>query len=204
MIKPSNNTSATITEMIAFTTKAAGPSLRNVSKADAIGKSKTCLPPVLRSLLIGCESRYILARRQLQAQTAAVRMRRKLPYLIHLREIFRPHRIEDISSQAALVPSGDRKSESCHPRRTPFRAGKMASRSRQPQRPRPVMRQVKECCLINRKNARRRIPVPVLPVVNFNSANDFASSEFPPLVVIEECFIFRNNIIVMSHRTAHR
>src|SRR5260370_31868794 len=132
MIKPSNNTSATITEMIAFTTKAAGPSLRNVSKADAIGKSKTCLPPVLRSLLIGCEARYVLTRLQLQAQTATVCMRRKLPDLIHLREIFRPHRIEDISSESALVPLGDRKSESCHPRRTPFRTRKLSSRSRQP------------------------------------------------------------------------
>src|SRR4029077_13937736 len=108
MIKPSNNTSATITEMIALTTKAAGPSLRNVSKADAIGKSKTCLPPFLRSLLIGCEARHVLARRQLEAQTAAVRVRRKLPDLINLREILRPYRIENISSQAALVPSGDR------------------------------------------------------------------------------------------------
>src|SRR5882762_10610933 len=143
MIKPSNNTSATITEMIAFTTKAAGPSLRNVSKADAIGKSKTCLPPVLRSLLIGCEARYVLARRQLQPQTAAVCMRRKLPDLIHLREIFCPHRVEDISSQTVLVPSGDRKSESCHARRAPFGGGKMASRSREPQRPRPIARQVK-------------------------------------------------------------
>src|SRR5258706_8190703 len=133
MIKPSNSTSATITEMIAFTTKAAGPSLRNVSKADAIGKSKTCLPPVLRSLLISCEAGHVLTRRQLQAQTAAVRMGRKLPDLIHLREIFCPHRIEDISSQAALAPSSDRKSESCHPRRSPFRAGKMASRSSQSQ-----------------------------------------------------------------------
>src|SRR6202140_1545875 len=204
MIKPSNNMSATITEMIAFTTKAAGPSLRNVSKADAIGKSETCLPPVLRSLLIGCEARHVFTRRQLQAQAAAVRMRRKLPDLIHLREIFCPHRVEDISSDAALIPSGNRKSESCHPRRTPFRAGKMASCSRQPQRPRPVMRQVKECCLIDRKNARSRIPVPVLPVVNFHSAYNFASSEFPPLVVIEKCFIFRNNIFVISRRTAHR
>src|SRR5713101_6481936 len=133
MIKPSNNTSATFAEMIAFTTKAAGPSLRNVSKADAIGKSKTCLPPVLRALLIGCEARHVLARRQLEAQTATVSMRRKLPDLIHLREILCPHRVEDISTQAALVPSSDRKSESCHPRRTPFRAGKMASRSCQPQ-----------------------------------------------------------------------
>src|ERR1700726_920325 len=187
MIKPSNNMSATITEMIAFTTKAAGPSLRNVSKADAIGKSKTCLSPVLRSLLTGCEARHILARRQLQTQTATVRVRRKLPDLIHLREIFCPHRVEDISTQAALVPSGDRKSESCCPRRTPFSAGKVASRSRQPQRPRPVMREVKECCLVNRKNARRGIPVPVLPVVDFHSAHNSASSEFPPLVVIEKC-----------------
>src|SRR6266851_5054244 len=204
MIKPSNNTSATITEMIAFTTNAAGPSLRNVSKADAIGKSKTCLPSVLRSLLIGREARHVLACRQLKAQTAAIRMRRKLSDLIHLREIFRPQRIEDISSQAALVPSGDRKSESCHPRGTPFRAGKMASRSRQPQRPRPVMRQIKQGRFMNRENARSRIPVPVLPVVNFHSAYDFAPSKFPPLVVIEECFIFRNNTVVMSRRTAHR
>src|SRR6266446_8724104 len=204
MIKPSNNTSATITEMIAFTTKAAGPSMRNVSKADAIGKAKTCLPPVLRSLLIGCEPRQVLTRRQLEAQTAAVRMRRKLPYLIHLREIFCPYRVEDISSQMVLVPSGDRKSESCHPRRSPFGAGKMASRSSQPQGPRPVTRQVKECCPINRKNARRRIPVPVLPVVDLHSAYDFATSKFPPLVVNEECFIFRNNIVVMSRCTAHR
>src|ERR1700732_4249583 len=100
MMKPSNNTSATITEMIAFRTKAAGPSLRNVSKADAIGKSKTCLPPVLRSLLIGCEARKVLARRQLELQTAAVSMRRKLPNLIYLREIFCPQRIEHISAQA--------------------------------------------------------------------------------------------------------
>src|SRR5882762_8873275 len=204
MIKPSNNTSATITEMIAFTTNAAGPSLRNVSKADAIGKSKTCLPPVLRSLLIGREARHVLACRQLKAQTAAIRMRRKLSDLIHLREIFRPHRIEDISAQAALVPSGNRKSYSCHPRRTPFRAGKMASRSRHPQRPRPVMREIEECCLVNRKNARRRIPVPVLPVVNFHSAYDLVSCKFPPLVVIEERFIFRNDIVVMSRRSAHR
>src|SRR5438445_6477448 len=116
MIQPSNSTSATITEMIAFTTKAAGPSLRNVSKADAIGKTKTCLPPVLRALLIGCEARHVLARRQLEAQTAAVSTRRKLPDLIQLREIFRPDRVEDISSQTVLVPSGDRKSESCHAR----------------------------------------------------------------------------------------
>src|SRR5260370_26102112 len=101
MIKASNNTSATITEMIAFTTKAAGPSRRNVSKAGAIGKSKTCLPPVLRSLLIGREARHVLACRQLKAQTAAVGMRRKLPDLIHLREIFGPHRVEDIPSQMA-------------------------------------------------------------------------------------------------------
>src|SRR5882672_204516 len=132
-MKPSNNTSATITEMIAFSTKAAGPSLRNVSKADPIGKSKTCLPSVLRSLLIGYEPRHVLARRQLEAQATAIRMRRKLPDLIHLREIFCPHCIEDISSEAAFVPPGDWKSESCHSRRTPFRSrsGKMASRSSQ-------------------------------------------------------------------------
>src|SRR5258706_2583552 len=145
MIKPSNNTSATITEMIAFSTNAAGPSLRNVSKAETIGKSKTCLLPVLRSLLISCEARHVLARRQLETQTAAVRMRRKLPDLIHLREIFCPHRIEDISSEAAFVPFRDRQADPCHPRTPPFRAGKMASCSRQPQRPSPVMRQIKEC-----------------------------------------------------------
>src|SRR4029077_7900524 len=105
MIKPSNSMSATIMEMIAFTTKAAGPSLRNVSKADAIGKSKTCLPAVLRSLLIGCEAGHVFTRRQLQAQAAAVRMRRKFPDLIDLPEIFCPHRVEDISCDAALVPS---------------------------------------------------------------------------------------------------
>src|SRR5260370_37546445 len=111
MIKPSNNMSATITEMIAFTTKAAGPSLRNVSKADAIGKPETCLPPVLRALLIGCEPRHAFTRRQLQAQAAAVRMRRKLSHLIHLRELFCPHAIEDISYYAVVVPPGSRTSE---------------------------------------------------------------------------------------------
>src|SRR4051794_33653861 len=102
--------------MIAFSTKAAGPSVRNVSKADAITKSKTCLPSVLRSLLIGCEPCYVLARRQLETQPAAIRLRRKLPDLIHLRKIFCAHRIEDISSEAAYVPAGDRKSKSCHSR----------------------------------------------------------------------------------------
>src|SRR5260370_11950839 len=110
MIKPSNNMSATITEMIAFTTKAAGPSLRNVSKADAIGKSETCLPPVLRALLIGCEARHVFTRRQLQAQAAAVRMRRKLPDLIPLPQLFFPHPVEHISSYSAPLPSALRNS----------------------------------------------------------------------------------------------
>ncbi len=44
-----------MTEMIAFNTKAAGPSLRNVSKADPITKSKTRLCPFLRSPLVGAD-----------------------------------------------------------------------------------------------------------------------------------------------------
>src|SRR5258708_22919119 len=66
------------------------------------------------------------------------------------------------------------------------------------------MRQIKERRFMNRKNARRRIPVPVLPVVNLHSAQDFCSAEFPASVVIEERLIFRNDIIVMSRRPTDR
>ena len=111
-----------MTEMIAFNTKAAGPSLRNVSKADPITKSKTRLCPFLRSPLVGAEAGHVLTCRELEAQTASVRLGRKFSDLIYLCEILCPDSKENISSEAALFPSRDRESESCHSRRTPFRA----------------------------------------------------------------------------------
>src|SRR5258708_37279133 len=98
-MNPSSNTSAAIATTIAFSTNAAGPILRNVSKADPIGKSETRLRPVLRALLIGRVARPVLPCGQLVAQPAPVRLGRKAPDLINLCEVLCALRKEDVSSQ---------------------------------------------------------------------------------------------------------
>ena len=80
----------------------------------------------------------------------------------------------------------------------------MASRAGQSYRPRPVVRQVKQGHLIDGQNARRCVPIPVLPIDNFQPVQKLATSEPPSLVVVEERFVFRNDIVVMSCRSTHR
>src|SRR3984957_8403258 len=130
--------------MIAFSTKAAGPSLRNVSKADPISKPKARFCPTLRSLLISGETGYVLARCKLETQTASVRLGRKFSNLIDLCEILCSDGKENIPSEAAIFPLRDGKSDSCHSRRSPLRtcSREMASCSRHSQRPRPIAWQV--------------------------------------------------------------
>src|ERR1700730_13179556 len=113
-MKANSNTSATITETIAFSTKAAGPSLRNVSKTETISKSKACFCPVLRSPLIRCEPRHVLTSCKLETEASAIRLRRKLTDLVDLREILGPDGEENISSKAASLPARDGKSKACH------------------------------------------------------------------------------------------
>src|SRR5579864_5526279 len=100
-MNPSNNTSAAMATRIALSTKAAGPSRRNVSKVDPIGQSKTSLTPVLCSFLISCHACHALAYCHLKAQTTAVRLRRETTDLVNLSKTFCPHRKEKISSEPA-------------------------------------------------------------------------------------------------------
>src|SRR6266403_6352271 len=205
-MNPSSNTSAAIAAMIAFSTNAAGPILRNASKADPIGKSETCLRPVLRALLIGSVAHPVLACGQLIAQSAPVRLGRKAPYLINLCKILCTPRKKDVSPKPVLVPASNRKAESRHPRGTPFRTGpgKFASRLAQSQRRGPVPRQIKKYAFADRQNSRRRVPVPVLPVDDLHSAQPTARSHPPSAVIVEERFAFWNDTMVVGSSAAHR
>src|SRR6266568_3995332 len=91
-MKPINRASATTAARMAFSTKAAGPSLRNDSKTDSIVDSKCCVGAPLRALLISSIGGDILARRESKAEPAAIGVRGKAAELIHAREVLRPRR----------------------------------------------------------------------------------------------------------------
>jgi hypothetical protein len=95
-----------------LSTNAAGPSLRNVSKAETIGKSETDFTPVLRSLLVSRYACHILAIRQLPSQTTAVCLGRKMADLVHLSEIFRAFGKQKVSLKPRLIIPYNRKAYS--------------------------------------------------------------------------------------------
>src|SRR3989442_13251412 len=103
-MNPINKASATTAARMAFSTKAAGPSLRNDSKTDSIADSKCCVGAPLRALLISSIGGVILARRESKAEPSAIGVRGKAAALIHARDVPRPPRKKH-------VPPGPARSE---------------------------------------------------------------------------------------------
>src|SRR5712691_10968376 len=101
-MKPINRASATTAARMAFSTKAAGPSLRNDSKTDSIADSKCCVGAPLRALLISSIGGDTLARRESKAEPPPIRVRGKPAGLIHPREVLRPRRKKHGPREPAL------------------------------------------------------------------------------------------------------
>src|SRR6266851_4047964 len=113
-MKASSSASATIAATIAFSTKAAGPSLHSFSKMDSIAKPESRIRPVLRPLLIRSVARHILPCRYQETQSATVGLRSESPDLVDLREILCTGREKNISRKTLLVPTRQRKPQARH------------------------------------------------------------------------------------------
>src|SRR5438445_8594301 len=103
-MKASSKPSAIAAAIMAFSTKAAGPSLQSFSKTDAIAGSGVTVGAILRALLIGIRKGRIHARRKLTTQPAAIRLRRKSPDLVRTCEVFRTGCEKNISGHAPCAP----------------------------------------------------------------------------------------------------
>src|SRR5437764_11910401 len=112
---------------------------------------------------------------KLPTQASTIRVRSEFTNLIDVREIFCSNGVKDISCQAALLPGSDGESKTSHSRWAPFGAcsEKMALRSGQSQRQRPVAWQVKQRHFIKRQNARGAVPIPVLAIHNFQAMDEW-------------------------------
>src|SRR5215467_13064900 len=146
-MKVRSSASATIAPTMAFKTKAAGPSLQSFSKMDPIAQSETRVRAVLRALLIAYESRNFLPRGNLEFQTAAIGLCRKTADLIHDRKILRARRKENVSGQAYVSPTRQRKSKPRNSRRPPLCgcSGESAARTRGCHRESPFSGKVQKC-----------------------------------------------------------
>src|SRR5207249_10372939 len=107
--------------MMALNTNAAGPSLQSFSKMDPIAQSKTGVGPVLRALLIACKSRHVLAVRNLQPQSAAVRLRSEAADSLHDREIVRAGAVRHIPGKPGVAPVCEGYPKACNSRTPPVR-----------------------------------------------------------------------------------
>src|SRR3989442_4524551 len=120
-MNPINKASATTAARMAFSTKAAGPSLRNDSKTDSIADSKCCVGASLRALLISSIGGDILARRESKTEPSSIGVRGKAAELNHPREVLRPRRKKHVPRQAARAEARHREIEARCTRRAPFR-----------------------------------------------------------------------------------
>src|SRR2546422_11191830 len=107
-MNPINRASATTAARMAFSTKAAGPSLRNDSKTDSIAPSKRCVGAPLRALLISSIGGDILARRESKPEPSAIGGRGKPAELIPPREVLRPGRKKHITREPARAEARQR------------------------------------------------------------------------------------------------
>src|SRR5690242_13854504 len=110
-MKASSRASATMAANMALRTNAAGPSLHNFSKMEAIAEPKAGVGASLRAFLIGGVSSEVLARRHLQAQTAAVGLRGEAADLVDLRKVFGARGEEQMAGEPRLVTAGKRERE---------------------------------------------------------------------------------------------
>src|SRR6266571_3481944 len=200
-MKPINRASATTAARMAFSTKAAGPSLRNDSKTDSIVDSKCCVGAPLRALLISSIGGDILARRESKAEPAAIGVRGKAAELIHAREVLRPRRKKRVPREPALAEARQRETEARCAGRPPFRRSRRetAARARQSDRPGKFMRKIDEGRAGHRQNARGRIPEPVRAAARFQSPEKARFREPPTAAVLEKRFAARNDSLVASH-----
>src|SRR5713226_8641685 len=100
----SSNPSTTTATAMAFSTKAAGPSLQSFSKMDSIAESESCIRSVLGALLIRRVTFHVLPRGYLEPQSTSVGLRGKTPDLSYLCEVFRAGRIECASGEPLRAP----------------------------------------------------------------------------------------------------
>src|SRR5712692_5672089 len=200
-MKPINRASATIAAKMAFSTKAAGPSLRNDSKTDPIAPSERCIGAPLRALLIARVGGDILARRESKAEPAAIGVRGEAAELVYAREVLRPRREKHVPREAALAEARQREVEARCAVRPPFRRNRRetAARTRQSDRPGKLMRKIEEGRAGNRQNARGRIPEPVRAAARFQSPEKARFRELPTSTVVEKRFVARNDALVASH-----
>src|SRR5215471_8674574 len=146
-MKVRSSASAMIAPTMAFKTKAAGPSLQSFSKMDPIAQSETRVRAVLCSLLIAGEARHVLPRGNLKFQSAAIGLGRKTADLIHDRKILRARRKENVSRQACVSPTRQRKSKPRNSGGPPLCAcsGESAVRTCGRNRESPFLRKVQKC-----------------------------------------------------------
>src|ERR1051326_6670972 len=159
----SNAASAITAAMMAFNTKAAGPSRHNFSKADAIAQSNIKVRATLRAPLIRARVTYKLALSPMPAQTAAVGLRGKASDLVHTPEIFCARSKKDVAIDVRRAPGAQGKGQADEPGRAPLRAdaGKRAARSNCIQREGPIAREIHRAAAIQRQNASSRVPIPM-------------------------------------------
>src|SRR5580658_4560319 len=205
-MKANKTKSAAMAQMIALNTRTEGANLRKKSESNAIGKPKTRLCAVLRPLLERRVPGHILARREAEAKPAAVRLRCKAADLIHFREIFRADGVENISRKLSLRPMRERKRKSSQAGRPPVDAGigEMAARLGEAEGPGPIARKVDDGCFIHGQDSCRRVPIPVLPVSQFNAANWPALADFEAVIEFEERFRLGYHSVVVSRCSANR
>src|ERR1700730_1125445 len=133
-MKASTSRSTAIAAAIAFHTNEERVSGQVFSKVYAIAQSKTCVGSILCPFLIRTISRNILPGAYRESHSTTIGLGRESTDLINLREILRASGEENISRDAFLTPTCDRKSKARVPGRTPFHgcSRESAARSCQP------------------------------------------------------------------------
>src|ERR1700681_4151776 len=122
-MKASSSASAAAATTMAFSTKAAGPSLQIFSKTDSIAQSRVSIRAALRPPLVRRHKGYVLARGEPEPQSAAVGLRSKASNLVGLRKVLRTDGKENVPGKLRCAPSAQLKPQARAAGGPPFHTG---------------------------------------------------------------------------------